>query len=157
MGGYGTSINIPKKIKNEKFPNKKLSLIVHVESKDTIFGNFNAYNVTLSNLTNKEINFSAQDSRLYMKVQGKDEDGIWKDIEYLPNRRLCKLTGDEFDTVRQFFSEKNQNAFFIKKRCPIQSDMTADIILGSCPEDPRPFRQAQPPNRGLPHPRYGRA
>lgn len=85
LGGYGTSINIPKKIKNEKFPNKKLSLIVHVESKDTIFGNFNAYNVTLSNLTNKEINFSAQDSRLYMKVQGKDEDGIWKDIEYLPN------------------------------------------------------------------------
>ena len=85
LGGYGTSRNIPKKIKNEKFPNKKLSLIVHVDSKDTIFSNFNAYNVTLSNLTNKEINFSAQDSRLYMKVQAKDEDGIWKDIEYLPN------------------------------------------------------------------------
>jgi len=85
LGGFGVSMNIPKKIKNEKFPNKKLSLIVHVDSKDTIFSNFNAYNVTLSNLTNKEINFSAQDSRLYMKVQAKDEDGIWKDIEYLPN------------------------------------------------------------------------
>jgi hypothetical protein len=85
LGGYGTSRNIPKQITNEKFPNKQLSLIVHVDSKDTIFSNFNAYNVTLSNLTNKEINFSAQDSRLYMKVQAKDEDGIWKDIEYLPN------------------------------------------------------------------------
>ena len=39
-------------------------------------------------------------------------------IEYLPNRRICKLTGDKFDTVRQFFSEKNQNAFFIKKKNP---------------------------------------
>ena len=85
LGGYGTSRNIPKQITNEKFPNKQLSLIVHVDSKDTIFIHFNAYNVTLSNLTNKEINFSAQDSRLYMKVQAKDEDGIWKDIEYLPN------------------------------------------------------------------------
>lgn len=85
LGGYGTSRNIPKQITNEKFPNKQLSLIVHVDSKDTIFKNYNAYKVTLSNLTKKEVNFSAQDSRLYMKVQAKDEDGIWKDIEYLPN------------------------------------------------------------------------
>ena len=85
LGGYGISRNIPKKIKNEKFPAKKLSLIVYEDSKDTIFGHFKAYNVTLSNLTKKEVNFSAQDSRLYMKVQAKDEDGVWKDIEYLPN------------------------------------------------------------------------
>lgn len=41
---------------------------------------------------------------------------------YLPNRNKCKLTGDKFDGVREFFSEKNPNAYFIKKRNPFISE-----------------------------------
>lgn len=85
FGGFGSSRNIPIKITDERFPVNKLSLIVHTQKKDTIFQRYNAHRVTLSNLTNKEIKFSAQDSRLYMKVQAKDENNNWRDIEYLPS------------------------------------------------------------------------
>lgn len=85
IGGFASSRNTPVEITNESFPSNKLSLIVHTQSNDTIFQRYNAHRVTLSNLTEKEIKFPAQDSRLYMKVQAKDEDGNWKDIEYLPN------------------------------------------------------------------------
>ena len=36
-------------------------------------------------------------------------------FEYLPNRRLCRISGDTFDGVREHFSIKNKNAFFMKK------------------------------------------
>ena len=36
-------------------------------------------------------------------------------FEYLPNRRLCRLTGDKFDEIREHFSVKNDNAFFMRK------------------------------------------
>lgn len=36
-------------------------------------------------------------------------------FEYFPNRKLCRMFGDNFDAVREHFSTKNANAFFIKK------------------------------------------
>lgn len=36
-------------------------------------------------------------------------------FEYLPNRRICRLTGDKFDEIREHFSVKNPNAFFMKR------------------------------------------
>ena len=36
-------------------------------------------------------------------------------FEYLPNRRLCRLTGNKFDEIREHFSVKNDNAFFMKR------------------------------------------
>ena len=36
-------------------------------------------------------------------------------FEYLPNRRLCRLTGNKFDEIREHCSVKNDNAFFMKR------------------------------------------
>ena len=41
--------------------------------------------VFVANTSGDTINFNAQDSRLYMKMQARDKDGAWRDIEYLPN------------------------------------------------------------------------
>ena len=36
-------------------------------------------------------------------------------FEYFPNRRLCRITGDHFEEIREYFSVKNENAFFMKR------------------------------------------
>lgn len=36
-------------------------------------------------------------------------------FEYFPNRKLCRIFGDNFDSIREHFSIKNTNAFFIKR------------------------------------------
>lgn len=36
-------------------------------------------------------------------------------FEYIPSRRLCRVTGDRFDEIREHFSVKNKNAFFMKR------------------------------------------
>lgn len=86
LGGFGGSSNFPKKIsKSITFPKKELSVVVNYELKDTIYGDNNAITVYIGNTTGGKINFNAQDSRLYMKVQALNSNGEWKDIEYLPN------------------------------------------------------------------------
>jgi hypothetical protein len=46
---------------------------------------FQGFEVVLYNFTDKEMSFNASDSRLYMKIQAKKQNGEWKDIEYLPS------------------------------------------------------------------------
>lgn len=79
LGGFGGSDNRPKVIdKSHSFPNNSLSIVVqNSRGKET--------NVFVTNTTNGQINFRAQDSRLNMKVQALDKEGVWRDIEYLPN------------------------------------------------------------------------
>lgn len=36
-------------------------------------------------------------------------------FEYFPNRRMCRLSGDNFDEIREHFSVKNEAAFFLRK------------------------------------------
>lgn len=36
-------------------------------------------------------------------------------FEYFPNRKLCRIFGDNFDSIREHFSIKNTNAFFIRR------------------------------------------
>jgi len=36
-------------------------------------------------------------------------------FEYFPNKRQCRLVGDYFDEIREHFSVKNDNAFFMRK------------------------------------------
>lgn len=86
LGGFGGSANFPEKIsKSITFPQKALSVIVHPQLRDTIYGDYNALTVYIGNTTGDRINFNAQDSRLYMKVQALNSKGEWKDIEYLPS------------------------------------------------------------------------
>lgn len=86
LGGFGRSQNAAEKIKRgDTFPPKTLSVVVIPELKDTIFGDYNGITVFITNTSKEDIDFSAQDSRLYMKVQALNSKGEWKDIEYLPS------------------------------------------------------------------------
>lgn len=84
VGGYYSSKNNSKPIRNIPFTSsEELVLFLDTQSKDTIFDNYSAHKVYLINNSNKKIKFNAQDSRLNMKVQAKDENGVWRDIEIL--------------------------------------------------------------------------
>lgn len=86
LGGFGGSRNKAKKIqKKDQFLNHTLSVWVQTESRDTIYNMINGMKVFVANTTPKAIDFSAQDSRLYMKVQALNNQKEWKDIEYLPS------------------------------------------------------------------------
>lgn len=37
-------------------------------------------------------------------------------IDYLANRDLCRISGDYFDEIREFYSVKNEGAFFARKK-----------------------------------------
>lgn len=85
-GGWAKSPNVPRKVMpNNQFPDRSLQVIVRPETKVEDGRGYNAISVFLVNTLEKNIDFNAQDSRLYMKVQAKDKDGQWKDIEYLPS------------------------------------------------------------------------
>ena len=85
-GGWAESKNTPKKIsKSNNFQSNSLSVVVRPEITDTIYGDCNGMAVFVVNTLEKKIDFNAQDSRLYMKVQALNSKGEWKDIEYLPS------------------------------------------------------------------------
>ena len=84
-GGFGESRNLPKIITSENFPKKQLSVTVDSITQDTFQNKFIGYKVFVANKSKKIIAFNAQDSRLKMKVQALNENGIWRDIEYLPS------------------------------------------------------------------------
>lgn len=85
-GGWAESRNTPQKIsRKDSFSANTLSVTVHPEIRDTTFSDFNRINVFIANTSKNKIDFNAQDSRLYMKVQALNSKGEWKDIEYLPS------------------------------------------------------------------------
>jgi hypothetical protein len=85
-GGHGGSKNGSKKITNSVHLNSE-SLILFVSPiiKNTIYSECNGITVFVANNSKKALNFKAQDSRLYMKVQALNKNNEWKDIEYLSN------------------------------------------------------------------------
>ncbi|MCT4666241.1 MAG: WG repeat-containing protein [Flavobacteriales bacterium] len=70
-GGWAVSHNEPAPLKS----NQKNKLAVIVED----------LKLYIRNYSKDTIEFNAQDSRLYMKLQAKNKNGVWKDIEYLPS------------------------------------------------------------------------
>lgn len=85
-GGFGSSHNTPRPIKrSSQFAPGILSLIVNPDTHDTFSKTYREMAVYVANSTRKKIQFNAQDSRLYMKVQALDLQGQWRDIEYLPS------------------------------------------------------------------------
>jgi hypothetical protein len=63
------------------------ALSIHVESKaDTLFEDkYVGYSVSLANKSGKMVSFQTQDHRLDMIVQARNQQGEWKNIEYLPS------------------------------------------------------------------------
>lgn len=85
-GGWYIDDNYPQKISdNLNVPRKQLSLRVDTNRRGTMYEAYHSYAVYVLNDLDSTISFEAQDSRLYMKVQAKDEQGNWRDIEYLPS------------------------------------------------------------------------
>lgn len=85
-GGWGRSGNNFQKIKKSKtFESEKLNLKVIPDDKDTYRTLYEGMKLYVANSLQDTLFFDAQDSRLYLKIQAQDEDGQWKDIEYLPS------------------------------------------------------------------------
>ncbi len=84
--GWGGSENQYQKIKNAQgFPANDLAMEVRAESKATYREQYEGMPLYLANTTTDTFFFKAQDSRLYLKLQAKNPNGEWKDIEYLPS------------------------------------------------------------------------
>jgi len=84
-GGWAESENIPQKVsRSSNFQTNTLSILVNTNAREAFSNAYSGYPVYVVNNTKGKINFNAQDSRLYMKVQALNSKGEWKDIEYLP-------------------------------------------------------------------------
>ena len=70
------------------FQGAALSVVSNVDVVLEHVDNIKGLAVFVANTTGDTIRFSAQDGRLYMKMQAKDPTGVWRDIEYLP-RSWC--------------------------------------------------------------------
>lgn len=123
IGGFGRSKNSAKEI-NRNHDNKRGLLLFVTEKDSTKYDNeYNGLAVQLKNNSNRDFFFSAQDSRLYMKVQAKTEIGEWKDIEYLPS----SWCGNSYHTLTlkpqqywEFITPKYEGEFKTKLRIELK-------------------------------------
>ena len=84
--GWGRSSNVLRKIsKKSNFPQSRLSMMVDTKHKAIFKRRYHGIKMYLTNTLTDTIFFNAQDSRLNMIVQAMDQEGLWKDIEYLPH------------------------------------------------------------------------
>lgn len=93
-GGWGVSRNIPQKI-DRPFEAGRLQLVIDTTIADTFFGAYRGYPVYLVNLTRDTCRFDAEDSRLYLSTEVQGRDGVWRDIDYLPN----SWCGNSYHTI----------------------------------------------------------
>jgi len=86
FGGWGTSRNLPQSISaSGNFESNALSVKIISASADTFARQYKGQAMYVANSTLFPIRFNAQDSLLYLKLQAKDSQGNWRDIEYLPS------------------------------------------------------------------------
>ncbi|WP_170110252.1 WG repeat-containing protein [Flavilitoribacter nigricans] len=86
FGGWGgRGINDFRPVSDSiKFTDQALS--IQINSRDTLRERpYWEQALYMANTTRDTFLFSVQDSRLYMKVQAKDRNGKWRDLDYLPN------------------------------------------------------------------------
>ncbi len=118
-GGWGGSKNGMSK-NNSNLPNNgELQILIDTNSKEKIYNKYESNKILLLNNSHDTIYFDAQDSRLYMNFQAKDQDGVWKDIEYIPN----SWCGNSYHTLYlppdyhwSFISPKYEGSFQTKLR-----------------------------------------
>jgi hypothetical protein len=93
-GGWAMSKNIPKKI-NKPFDRDSFSVTID-SVLDTFAVHYQGHHLYISNSTSDTMDFKAQDSRLYLKLQALNSKAEWKDIEYLPS----SWCGNSYHTLR---------------------------------------------------------
>lgn len=85
LGGWGSSENTSKKINSAIFAPNTVQIVIDPNQKTKWAEEYDAVKLYVANTSKDTMFFSAQDSRLYLKIQAQDRHGVWKDIEYLPN------------------------------------------------------------------------
>ncbi len=88
IGGWGGSDNYSKETKDKNSKtNSKDSILISIDTDKVVpfAGRYKGRYVSISNISDREIEFDAQDSRLYAKMQAINQNGEWQDIEYLPS------------------------------------------------------------------------
>ncbi|MBL0742057.1 WG repeat-containing protein [Chryseolinea lacunae] len=94
--GYSDSMAEAARIKNRKGAPANVLSITIVDN-DAVFENqFKGMVVQIANQSKRTVLFNAQDNRLDMKMQALDHNGVWQDIEYLPN----SWCGNSYHTLR---------------------------------------------------------
>ncbi len=85
-GGWGQSGNLYQPIDSESsYDKNKLTVLVDVNKPDLFAEKYQGITLYVANTCADTVFFNVQDSRLNMKLQALDKDGVWKDIEYLPS------------------------------------------------------------------------
>jgi hypothetical protein len=87
----------PKEVTDENtFSKNSLSIVADPGDDDVDFFQVaRGMRVYVANTTTDTVTFNAQDNRLYMKMQARDKDENWRDIEYLPS----SWCGNSYHTV----------------------------------------------------------
>lgn len=75
--------------------NEPLPLKSNHKNKNELVLKEDDFKLYIQNYSIDTIQFSAQDSRLYLKLQAKNKNGEWKDIEYLPS----SWCGNSYHTI----------------------------------------------------------
>src|ERR1044072_6043595 len=94
-GGWAMSSNTPQKITGSVSPSVQPEVTIDTTVIDTFAAKYYGYTLLVSNATRDTIQFDAQDSRLYLKLQAQDSQGEWRDIEYLPS----SWCGNSYHTI----------------------------------------------------------
>lgn len=81
--------------KGQGFPANQLAMVARPAEKARFNGKYEGLRLYLANTTRDTLAMDAQDARLYIKLQARDRDGQWKDIEYLPS----SWCGNSYHTV----------------------------------------------------------
>jgi len=86
LGGYYHASNAPKKI-IEGIPgiDGEIALISLPDDEVPFRKQYKGFRLLLVNRLAKEVSLPANDSRLYIICEARDQDGEWKPIEYLPS------------------------------------------------------------------------
>ncbi len=86
FGGWGESENGYQHVDpSSNFEKEKLSVVVDTSKPRVLWERYRGYTLYVVNTQADTLFFQAQDSRLNMKLQAQDKNGVWKDIEYLPS------------------------------------------------------------------------
>ncbi|HEY3404717.1 MAG TPA: hypothetical protein VGK59_15110 [Ohtaekwangia sp.] len=86
FGGWGGSGNMYQMMENlSGYASNTVVVSIDVSTPARFAEKYKGYTLQLINTKKDTIFFDVQDSRLNMKLQARDTDGKWKDIEYLPS------------------------------------------------------------------------
>jgi hypothetical protein len=155
QGGFGSSENYPSKIgKNTPVKRGKIYLIAQTHRKATFAQQYKGMKLLLINASGKKAVFPAQDSRLYIIQEAKDEDGEWRPIEYLPSSWCGNSYHQVFLGSREYWTfvvPRYTGSFKTRLRFKLEGDepIYSNEFEGSINKEQFSIKQGYTPTSGL--------